>query len=224
MDMAVLELSGKYGQQIGNQAIVDDDILNDLLKYNWYCLKQRHKYYPVAYISGKTVLLHRYLLKITDSNIHIDHKNNNTLDARLQNLRIATRSQNLFNQIRINRYLYKGVYPTRSKKFDAKITQNKKTIHLGAYNTAEQAAEIYDKKALELFGEFANLNFPDKDYTKITLASPTPNTNTGYKNISFHKKTNKYIVDKQYNNKRYQKQCNSLNEALIELKKMEGCL
>ena len=35
-------------------------------------------------------------------------------------------------------------------------------IKLGYYATAEQAARAYDKKAKELFGEFAYLNFPEE--------------------------------------------------------------
>tara|TARA_R100001163_G_scaffold65495_1_gene62894 strand:- start:128 stop:757 length:630 start_codon:yes stop_codon:yes gene_type:complete len=35
---------------------------------------------------------------------------------------------------------------------------------LGHYETAEEAARAYDKKAIEEYGEFANLNFPREEY------------------------------------------------------------
>ena len=40
--------------------------------------------------------------------------------------------------------------------------QGKSPIRLGCHATAEEAAEVRDKKALEIHGEFARLNFPDK--------------------------------------------------------------
>ena len=47
----------------------------------------------------------------------------------------------------------------RSYPFMAKIQFQKKHIHIGYYMTAEEAAIAYDKKAREVFGEFARTNF-----------------------------------------------------------------
>jgi hypothetical protein len=60
---------------------------------------------------------------------------------------------------------YVGVRLMKSRKsapWVATINKNNKSYHLGLYATEEEAARVYDKKALELYGEDANLNFPIK--------------------------------------------------------------
>ncbi|MCG8501769.1 MAG: AP2/ERF family transcription factor [Firmicutes bacterium] len=56
---------------------------------------------------------------------------------------------------------YTGVYYfKRTGKWQAYINYMKKRSHLGYYDTEESAAKAYDKKALELYGKDAKLNFP----------------------------------------------------------------
>lgn len=40
----------------------------------------------------------------------------------------------------------------------AKIVFNKKIINLGRFKDEKEAARVYNEKAKELFGEYANLN------------------------------------------------------------------
>ena len=46
------------------------------------------------------------------------------------------------------------------KKWRCRIKINNKSIHIGCFTDEIEAAKTYDKKAAELFGEFAYLNFP----------------------------------------------------------------
>jgi hypothetical protein len=58
---------------------------------------------------------------------------------------------------------YVGVnFHKRHQKWCANICYDKKLRYLGSFSSEEDAARAYDKKALELFGENANLNFPNQ--------------------------------------------------------------
>jgi hypothetical protein len=59
---------------------------------------------------------------------------------------------------------YIGVYynPRYKAPYQAKITIDYRNVHLGRFETAEEAAEHRDKAALKLFGRHVQLNFPNK--------------------------------------------------------------
>jgi hypothetical protein len=114
----------------------------------------------------KTILMHRVILKASERT-EVDHINGNKLDNRRENLRVATKSQNLGNQkIRsTNTSGFKGVNWKQWRKirssgaWTARISVGSKRIHLGYFSTAEEAARAYDSAAQQYFGEFAKLNF-----------------------------------------------------------------
>ena len=85
----------------------------------------------------------------------IDHINNIHDDNRYCNLREATHQQNIFNRgiFKNNTTGYKGVIAINNR-FRATIGFNNKRIHLGYYDTLEEAAAAYEEKARELFGEY----------------------------------------------------------------------
>lgn len=92
----------------------------------------------------------------------IDHKNRIRDDNRFINLRLATEDQNQSNsgKHKNNTSGYKGVFwKKRNKKWYAQIRKDKKDYHLGYFIDPIEAAKTYDKKAFDLFGEFAYLNF-----------------------------------------------------------------
>ena len=77
----------------------------------------------------------------------VDHKDRNRSNNRWDNLRLATREEQNFNKIT------KG-FQKIGKKFRAKIRVKGKDIHLGMFNTEQEARDAYTKKCAELRGEF----------------------------------------------------------------------
>lgn len=113
----------------------------------------------------KVVKMHRMVVGAKEDEL-VDHINGNSLDNRRENLRICTMSQNLANQkIRKDSTSgFKGVCLGNNKtnKWRAYISKKEgektKQHHLGFFKTKEDAAKAYNKKAVELFGDFARLN------------------------------------------------------------------
>jgi len=144
--------------------------------FAWWCVKSKTFYvvrnsYKLSPFGGKkrvTIRMHREIL-ICNDHEDCDHKNFNGLDNRRQNLRRCTRAQNGMHKKILaitkssfkTRCIYKGVYPSSREKWAARIGKNKKHIHLGTFNSKEDAARAYDVAALKYHGEFAHLNFPD---------------------------------------------------------------
>ena len=88
-------------------------------------------------------------------NAEVDHINLNKSDNRLNNLRLVTHQQNLWNQPRRpSKVGRKGVYRTKSG-FMAQIKHMKKTIYIGHFATEDEASDAYEKKASELRGAFS---------------------------------------------------------------------
>lgn len=148
--------------------IIDIEDLPRVLKHSWHAFKTKNSFYAMSRfnVNGKqkNVLLHRFLLNVTDRKI-IDHKSG-TLDNRKCNLRICNHSQNAMNMIsKTGSSKYKGVHWNKlAKKWVAYIMLDSKKIHLGYFDKDKEneAGKAYNKKAIELFGEFAKLNIIPK--------------------------------------------------------------
>jgi hypothetical protein len=120
------------------------------------------KGYVAIKIDYKIYAAHRiawFLLTGEDPmNKHIDHIDNDRSNNRPWNLRLATNSQNMFNQPapQSNTSGFKGVsYRKTRRKWIATIQKDGKQHFLGHFNTPELAHMAYCKAAAELHGEFA---------------------------------------------------------------------
>lgn len=106
-------------------------------------------------------LMHRVIMN-APKGLEVDHINGNKLDNRRDNLRLCTKSENQRNQhTSRGKSRFKGVY-SKVGKWQASLTCNSKTVYIGLFSTEEAAARAYDRAALEHFGEFARLNFPEE--------------------------------------------------------------
>lgn len=89
----------------------------------------------------------------------LDHINHDRSDNRLENLRLATKEQNLANSMlrQDNKSGYKGVgWHKQSQKWRARVTHEGKCYFSGCFDKLEDAVAARQKLAKELFGEFAN--------------------------------------------------------------------
>lgn len=120
--------------------------------------------YRYTKIDGRRCVVHRLIWKLAygsiPNNMMIDHRDQDKSNNRLDNLRLATNGQNQFNKRAQTHKKFKGVYSHKGK-FKAEITHQKERFYLGLFECEVEAAKAFDKKAKDLHGEFAQLNFTE---------------------------------------------------------------
>jgi len=152
----------------GRETIIDISDMNMIKRYRW-CISQCGKRWYAktnTKIQDKRVTLrmHRLIMGLSKGDkIEVDHIDGDGLNNRRINLRVCTKQQNQMNK-RPNSNTFskfKGVSESRgNKKWTARIRKCGKQYCLGCFDDETEAAKTYDKKAKELFGEFARVNFP----------------------------------------------------------------
>lgn len=87
----------------------------------------------------------------------VDHISGDRSDNRWCNLREVDAYQNMMNRkvSKNNIVGVKGVSPTLSGRYVACIRVRKKPIHLGTFDTVEEASKAYQDAAKKYFGEYA---------------------------------------------------------------------
>jgi len=152
----------------GQVALIDDDKYDLVSQYKWFAtyLPNGRCFYALTsiYVNGmkKQLYLHRFLLGLEFGNkLQADHINKNTLDNRLENLRIATSAENCRNRRkrRDNTSGYIGVsWHKRECKWRTQIKTDGIMKHIGYFRNKHDAARAYNEAALKYHGEFAELN------------------------------------------------------------------
>lgn len=106
-----------------------------------------------------------HFLETWNPKLDVDHIDGNKSNNNCSNLRMTTRAENMRGTQKVRgKEKYRGVH--RNKRDDVYLAQIKgnegKTIHIGSFKSAIDAAIAWDKRAIEL-GYFKEaLNFPSK--------------------------------------------------------------
>lgn len=147
------------------EILIDDEDWDMVSQYRWNVAIKKGTPYIQSSVKNEdgdkiTKQLAREILNAPKGTI-VDHKDGNTLDNRKQNLRLSdqrTNAQNMRSNIN-STSKYKGVSWNKDRnKWRAVLKYNDKQVHIGRFNTEEEAAQAYNKAALQYFGEYARLN------------------------------------------------------------------
>lgn len=149
----------------GNEAArikIDLDKVEELKQFKIYIRKQGgDTWYAAISINGKKILLHRYLMGVHEEEYSIkkvvDHINGDKLDDRVQNLRVCEHKDNMKNIRKGNKVI--GVSQLKNGKWAARIMHNYKGMHLGYFDTEQEAIIARLTKEFELCGDYG----PNKD-------------------------------------------------------------
>lgn len=146
----------------GKYAIIDVATWPVVGLHKWSARQDKDRWYAQTYLKQKCILLHQLLCPCIQGYV-ADHKNRDGLDNRMSNLRPATHQQNCANgKKRRSNTGFRGAYFDISKrKFVAKIMHRGKLRNLGHWDNPIDAARAYDAAAIETYGEFAQVNFPE---------------------------------------------------------------
>ena len=148
----------------GKKTIVCDCHYDLVKGYKWH----HHQGYASRTINksaneptSRIVFMHQLI-----GGVGYDHKDLDGLNNQCSNLRPATHSQNMANRKskRVSSTGYRGVYMnTRAyrktkKPYEVQIRFDKKIKSFGYFSDVKEAARVYNREIVRLFGEFAIIN------------------------------------------------------------------
>jgi hypothetical protein len=139
---------------------VDTADYKKLSEYRWYASRHGRQVYAICRKNGKERYMHRMIARPRRGYV-VDHIDHNGLNNCRSNLRVCTRRQNHANRGPLggtSRFV--GVFRNRDK-WQAGIVHRTKHYYIGVFDDEVEAAKARDRKAYELHGEFAYLNFPE---------------------------------------------------------------
>ena len=152
-----------YNYSVSNLGNVRNDKFNRILTN---VIDSSSGYYVVSLCNNsktKNIRVHKLIADAFIPNPNnkpcVDHKNNNKLDNNISNLRWCTSQENNRNKSMYcnNSSGYKGVtFDKKANKWRAQITIDGIQIHLGYYDTIEEATIARVNKVNQVFGQYKN--------------------------------------------------------------------
>src|SRR4028119_2171584 len=144
----------------GYKAMVDDEDYERLSEVKWFTHKSGNTFYACGCFKEdgvrKSISMHRYLFAYISRGMVVDHIDGNGLNNQKENLRVCSRSENCRNRKRKdNKYI--GVWRVRNG-YTANLFIKDRTVCLGRYSTAEEAALVRVNKILEINDPYHTLN------------------------------------------------------------------
>ena len=109
---------------------------------------------------GFHILIHQMYNGEIPDNIQIDHIDNDKSNNNIENLRLATQSQNNMNRITPKSNLstrYKNIEKTKFNTYRVRIKKNKKIVYSKTFKTLEEAILNRDLNLKIIHGDFYNL-------------------------------------------------------------------
>jgi len=143
------------------ETIIDVEDYDKVKEYRLHPSKSDKNKIYTRIKTNTGVYLHHIIMGKPDKGLVTDHINRYTLDNRKCNLRFVNASNNGMNKGKApdKTSRYKGVHwDNYRNRWKAEIKLNGKCKYIGRFFDENEAGLAYNKKAKELFGEYAHLN------------------------------------------------------------------
>lgn len=140
------------------------DFINNLRRHSSGCAVFQKTWKKTdGSFKTETIYLHKLIAEkyLIDTKTKVDNlvgaRNNNKLDCRLENIVYRSRAVSSRKRKTSSRTGYTGVYQ-ENNRYRAVISINGKSMHIGMFDTPEEAALAYNKKSKEIYGDSGKLN------------------------------------------------------------------
>jgi hypothetical protein len=150
--------------------LIDEDRWYELNKYKWYS-REGYAFAVMKDKKYKPMLMHRYLMNVTDEEQLVDHINGNRSDNRLSNLRIVNATQNARNRQQYRKNKYRGILEQKSGWI---VLVDKDRY--GTFSSEIEAAAAYNVIIKSKYGDHAYLNPVEYDTTNLVIKMIEKNT------------------------------------------------